>query len=99
MSRRPYNNDLCQIRSPQNLELETLQLEGRVNVLFGAIKSANDLAQAAYDLAAAGGGGGGGEFTATLFNTIGTSTLRGVDVVGFVDAADNIDARLTDLGV
>ena len=54
-----------------------------------------NLAQIAYDLASIGGGG----FTPTLFNTAGTSTLRGVDVVGFVDAATDLDTRMQALGL
>ena len=44
------------------------------------------------------GGGGGAPTVADVFNTMGVTTLRGVDVVGFEDAANDIDARLTALG-
>jgi len=43
-------------------------------------------------------GGGGGSVAATIFNTAGISSLDGVEVQGFTDAADSIDARLTALG-
>lgn len=56
-----------------------------------------NLAQVAFDLASQGGGGSG--FTPTLFNTAGTSSLRGVDVVGFVDAATDLDARMQAQGL
>lgn len=42
--------------------------------------------------------GAGGGVSATIFNTAGVSTLAGIEVNGFVDAANDIDARLTALG-
>lgn len=42
--------------------------------------------------------GGGGVMEANVFNTAGVSTLSGIQVGGFIDAADSIDARLTALG-
>ena len=42
--------------------------------------------------------GGGGAITPTIYNTLGSSDLTGVEVDGFTEIADSIDTRLTALG-
>lgn len=42
--------------------------------------------------------GGGGVMEANIFNTAGVSTRPGIEINGFIDAANSIDARLTALG-
>jgi len=42
--------------------------------------------------------GGGGVVGANIFNTPGISSIAGSEITGFIDAANDIDARLTALG-